>query len=238
MVTIPRLAAITVVGVAVLLGGCGWLRTEAARGLPLDRSAEVVYVALGDSTAEGIGASSEEATYVGRVHARLREHYPRAVVHNLGVGGATSGDVLAGQVGQAVELAPHLVTLSVGPNDITGRIAVEAFERNVHAILARLREDTRAVVVVNSLPDLAVTPRFRRTPMAEAVGRLSVLFNESLARRVAEHGFVLVDLYQPSQVEVPTRPELVSRDGYHPSDAGYARWAELLWGGIEPLVVR
>jgi lysophospholipase L1-like esterase len=83
-----------------------------------------------------------------------------------------------------------------------------------------------------------VTPRFRRTPMAETVGRLSVRFNESLTRRVARHGFVLVDLYHPSRAEVPVHPELVSRDGYHPSDAGYARWAELLWDGIAPLVVR
>ena len=27
--------------------------------------------------------------------------------------------------------------------------------------------------------------------------------------------------------------ELLSTDGYHPSDAGYARWAELMWRGIE-----
>jgi lysophospholipase L1-like esterase len=33
-------------------------------------------------------------------------------------------------------------------------------------------------------------------------------------------------------VEVPRRPELIGADGYHPSDAGYARWAELMWDGI------
>jgi lysophospholipase L1-like esterase len=25
----------------------------------------------------------------------------------------------------------------------------------------------------------------------------------------------------------------MSVDGYHPSDAGYARWAELVWAGVE-----
>ena len=28
-------------------------------------------------------------------------------------------------------------------------------------------------------------------------------------------------------------PDLLWSDGYHPSDAGYARWAELLWEGVE-----
>ena len=78
MVTARRLVTVALAGVA-LLAGCGWLRTDAARALPADQGAEVVYVALGDSTVEGIGASSNDANYVSRVHARLRTHYPRAV---------------------------------------------------------------------------------------------------------------------------------------------------------------
>jgi hypothetical protein len=34
--------------------------------LPADRSAEVVYVALGDSTVEGQGATTPDRHYVGR----------------------------------------------------------------------------------------------------------------------------------------------------------------------------
>ena len=44
---------------------------------------------------------------------------------------------------------------------------------------------------------------------------------------------MLVDLYGPSREEVPQHPELISLDGYHPSDAGYARWAELVWAEVE-----
>jgi len=51
------------------------------------------------------------------------------------------------------------------------------------------------------------------------------------------HGVQLVDLYAASQREVPLRPELIGSDGYHPSDAGYARWAELLWEGVEARIV-
>jgi lysophospholipase L1-like esterase len=29
------------------------------------------------------------------------------------------------------------------------------------------------------------------------------------------------------------QPELIGADGYHPSDEGYARWAELMWAAIE-----
>ncbi len=217
------------VPLALVLMGCS---TSEPRRLPTDRQTSLVYVALGDSTVEGVGATAPERTYVAALHARLRQRYPAARAENLGVAGATSVEVLASQVPRAVELRPHLVTLSVGPNDITGRVLVHQFEGNVDKTLAALRP-TGAVLVVNLIPDLAVTPRFRLGPEREIVGRFTVQFNDALKRQARQHDAEVVDLYGPSQAEVPGRPQLVAGDGYHPSDAGYARWAELMWQGIE-----
>lgn len=224
--------------VAVLAAGCAWTRSGTPRMLRADRAGPLVYVALGDSTVEGIGATSAAVTYVARIHERLRAWYPQARAVNLGVAGATSADVVAGQLERAIALGPDLVTLSIGPNDITGRVSVREYERHVDTIFTRLRKETAAVVVVNLLPDLAVTPRFRNDPARDVVGRLSIEFNEALARRARDHGAEVVDLYAPSRTEVMARPELIASDGYHPSDLGYARWAELLWAGIERRIPR
>jgi len=221
------------VALAVLSAGCARGGHDSARLLPADRSARVTYVALGDSTVEGIGASSSEQTYVSRVYARLRSVYPAARLANLGLGGATSAHVLLRQLDRAIELGPDLVTLSIGPNDITGGVSVETYERNLETILGRLTFETTAVVVANLIPDLAVTPRFKGSPKQDAVAARTVRFNDALARRARARGVQLVDLYTASQHELPLRPELVGPDGYHPSDAGYARWAELLWEGVE-----
>jgi lysophospholipase L1-like esterase len=155
---------------------------------------------------------------------------------NLGRGGAVSADVVLQQLAPAIGHAPHLVTLSVGPNDLTGGVRLADYERNVDEIFRRLMRETRAIVVVNLLPDLAVTPRFQVSDRRDAVGRLTVRFNEVLARKARQYGVDLVDLYRASQIEVPGRPELVSADGYHPSDLGYARWAELMWARVAPRV--
>ena len=206
---------------------------EGARTLPADRNAPVQYVALGDSTVEGVGATSPDVNYVSRLYERLRTVYPTARVVNLGAGGATSADVLRRQLDRAIALRPYLVTLSIGPNDITTRVPVAAYERNLDSILGRLRTETTAVTVVNLIPDLVVTPRFRAHRERDALGRQTVLFNEALERRSRAHGAELVDLYAASRREVPVRPELIGADGYHPSDVGYARWAELVWVGIQ-----
>ena len=112
-------------------------------------------------------------------------------------------------------------------------MSVETYEKNLETILGRLTDETTAVVVANLIPDLAVTPRFKGSPEQDAVAARTVRFNEALARRARARGVQLVDLYTASQREVSRRPELVGPDGYHPSDAGYARWAALLWEGVE-----
>jgi len=81
--------------------------------------------------------------------------------------------------------------------------------------------------------DLAVTPRFHGRENEPAVARLTVDFNAALTRQARRYGVEVVDLYKPSQTEIPRQPELLAADGYHPSDLGYARWAELLWVGVE-----
>jgi lysophospholipase L1-like esterase len=225
-------AWLVAVSAAALLMGCSWMHPPASRMLPADHTVELTYVALGDSTVQGIGASRPETNYVSRLHARLRERYPNARMVNLGVGGATSRDVIRRQLERAIALKPHLLTVSIGPNDITSRVPVTTYAAHMETILGRLAAETEAVIVVNLLPDLAVTPRFRSREVAPVVGRLSTEFNDALAKAADRHGAALVDLYGPSRREVPGRPELLARDGYHPSDLGYARWAELMWDAV------
>jgi acyl-CoA thioesterase I len=225
-------AALVALSALLLATACSSTGVAGVRMLPAERSTEVVYVALGDSTVEGVGASSAAANYVGRLGARLRDRYPSARTVNLGVAGATSYDVLEGQVAEAIALRPHLVTLSIGPNDVTAKVPVETYAENLEAILGRLARETDAVIVVNLLPDLAVTPRFRNRGNAPLLGRLSAEFNEVVASTAKRHGVLVVDLYGASRREVPGHPELLAADGYHPSDLGYARWAELMWDAV------
>jgi acyl-CoA thioesterase-1 len=238
LIAVPPALLIAVLAATALVAGCRapWVGSE--RRLPADRGAVVLYVALGDSTVEGIGASQPEHTYVSRLHGHLRERYPAAEAVNLGVGGATSADVLAAQLPRAIELRPHLVTLSVGPNDITRGVPVGQYERNMASTMDSLADKTTALIIVNLLPDLAVTRRFQGSAQEEAVGRLTRKFNDALRRVAHAHGVEVVDLYTASRQEVPRRPELLAADGYHPSDAGHARWAELMWAEIARRITR
>jgi lysophospholipase L1-like esterase len=74
--------------------------------------ARPLLVALGDSVVAGYGVGGPSAAYPARVGARTGR-----LVRNLAEPGATSGDVLEEQLARIL-VAPELVTITVGANDI------------------------------------------------------------------------------------------------------------------------
>jgi lysophospholipase L1-like esterase len=86
------------------------------RSLPIDSSEKLTYVALGDSTVYGLGASHSGRHYVGRLFSWLRAEYPDSRIDNEAACLATAADVLTQQIPNAIVRRPQLVTLSIGPN--------------------------------------------------------------------------------------------------------------------------
>ena len=84
-----------------------------------------LWVVLGDSTSQGLGATTREAGYVGVVHEVLRRRDAWRVI-NLSRAGAGVADVLARQLPELAELTDEepaaLVTCIVGAEDVARRL--------------------------------------------------------------------------------------------------------------------
>ncbi|HET7789035.1 MAG TPA: SGNH/GDSL hydrolase family protein [Myxococcales bacterium] len=190
-----------------------------------------LYLALGDSTAAGVGARSGGG-YPERLVARLQQ---RLRLINLGESGATTADVLETQVPRALLTRPRLITLCIGINDVGLQLPDDAFALNLEEIVVPLRRLSAPIVVCN-IPDLALAPAVARlVPVHVYEGRIE-LFNEHIAATAARHGLELVDMYSWTREVLPGRPELFSPDGFHPSAKGYEVWAERMAPHIEALL--
>lgn len=195
----------------------------------------VNYVALGDSTAVGVGAS-RGGGYPERLASRLRQDGLPVGLTNLGQSGARIRDVFTGQVKRAVAAQPTLVTLGVGTNDLWRGTSVEDFQEDLDRIARRLKQTGAPLVIVN-IADMALAPVAKLVPSALYEGRIEP-FNAAMAEVARAHGLHLVDLYSASKEMIPASPHFFSHDGFHPSDEGYEEWADLLLPTVRTLVSR
>jgi lysophospholipase L1-like esterase len=223
--------------VAVLVSCSGGDEPEAR---PPDRStsappAPEVYVAVGASETVGVGAGDPVREAWPRVlHERAA---PSADLLNVGVSGATVGTALQEQLPPALAAEPDLVTVWLAVNDVVALVPVATYERQLGLLVAALRRDGAAEVLVGNVPDLWRLPAYRACVPGSGVTDVPCLlpfvpdplevrglveeYNAAIERVVAAEGARLVDLSGRGGLN-----RLTARDGFHPSTAGHRAVAE------------
>lgn len=190
-------------------------------------SKKFVYVAIGDSTVEGVGASDSSRSYPALVFEKIKQGKKGAYFYNLGKGGATIKDVVELQLTKAVELKPDLITISVGANDLRNRTKLRHFEKDFLELIKTLKEKTKAEIIISNIPDVSVAPS-----LSMLVKFLSRFVTGRLNRIINEHAkqfrCILIDIYTGSKIYGRKHTGLISADGLHPSDKGYALWANAI----------
>lgn len=191
------------------------------------RPKKFVYVAIGDSTVEGVGASDPSRSCPALVFEKIKHEKKRAYFYNLGKSGARIKDVVELQLAKAVELKPDLITISVGANDLRHIAKLRHFEKDFYQLIKTLKEKTKAEIIISNIPDVSVAPS-----LSIVVKYLSKFVAKRLNRIINEHAkqfrCILIDLYTGSKIYGRKSIGLISADGLHPSDEGYALWAKAI----------
>ena len=178
---------------------------------------EFVYVALGDSAAQGIGASRAERGYVGLLARHIEQTTHKSVrVVNLSVSGAKIADVVSEQVPQLKNYQPDLITVEIGSNDVVQYDAAK-FTEHYATLAASLPPGT----LVSNLPFFG--GRIHRDQEVAAA-------NQVVAAEATKNKLKLVDLYR----ETEQHRSLLNNsfDLFHPSDRGYKNWEAAFWRSL------
>ncbi|BBY83650.1 SGNH/GDSL hydrolase family protein [Mycolicibacterium pulveris] len=178
------------------------------------------YVAIGDSQTEGLWDVDDSGNLVGfadRLATALDRHYPGLAYANLAVRGRRIKDLLDEQLPTALEMAPDLITVCIGMNDVTrpGRNFDQAIAQLgvLHERLAR----TGATVITTTFPDLA-----RILPVGRILAARVERINHEIRTAALRHEFRLVDLYSAPSM---TDPNTWSDDRVHGSAKGHRLFA-------------
>ena len=167
-----------------------------------------LWVVLGDSTAQGIGAPSYDKGYVGQLRSVLDEHSPRPWrVLNFSRSGARAADVVDVQLPrlEALEPTPDLVTCAVGANDMV--------PTPLPLVLESVRE------IIRRLPEGAIIATI---PQGLRPARATVV-NDLIRNEAPAAGLVVADVWAHT---APPWHGKLAEDGFHPGLAGYTDWAK------------
>jgi lysophospholipase L1-like esterase len=181
------------------------------------------YVAIGDSSTEGIDDPAPDGGWYGWSRRLAEKLAARGAVEyaNFARRGSTTREIREEQLAPALALEPDLVTCFSGTNDVLGP------RFDLERVLADMREVQRAcvatgaVVLTFTLPDLA--PLF---PLAALLGPRIRSLNAGVRRLCADTGVLLVDF--AAHPDVATDPRLWSEDRLHANSDGHARIADAL----------
>ena len=192
------------------------------------------YLALGDSLAAGFGALPATRGYAYLLY--LKGVYDTEIntsFANAAVPGATSSDVLAFQVPQAIRIfQPHVITISVGGNDLLKilddgadpGLVLKQFADNLNQILCGLRDGLRdrvpqTRVYIHNLYDI---PEI--TGPIPGGQQVIMAFNDIVAGVAQACGATVADVF--SAFSGRNGLLIIDRRGHeplevHPTNAGY-----------------
>ena len=196
-------------GVGVTLDSIGPFRAawEASNASALDETGPL-WLALGDSTAQAIGAPTPDRGYVGQLRALLeaRDGRPWRVV-NASRSGARLRNVVADQLRwlDVLPTRPDLVTCAAGANDVAWRPGLRRVLRSLAEVMDRLPPGS----VLATLP--------------KGVGeRRARLVNAVIRAEAPTRGLLVADVWAHTG---PPYAGRLAADYFHPSEHGYEAWA-------------
>jgi lysophospholipase L1-like esterase len=182
------------------------------------------YVALGDSTSEGLEDPYPDGRghrgWTDRLAERLAARNPALAYANLAVRGKLARQVREEQLGAALALRPDLATCVAGLNDVLRRSCdVDVVAGHLDAMLGALR-GAGADVVTFTYPDPVPV-----NPIARPARDRVFTYNNRIRALAARHGAILVDF---ERHPVTSDPRLWHSDRLHANSEGHARIAAAL----------
>ncbi|MGQ4510533.1 SGNH/GDSL hydrolase family protein [Dermabacteraceae bacterium P13147] len=173
------------------------------------------FVALGDSFTEGIGDPLPDGGHRGwadRVAEQLAAHREDFSYANLAIRGKLYQEIVDEQTDAAIALAPDLISLCAGGNDVIQRGDPDAIAAGMDDVVGRLRAETGADVILWAGPDVGHTPVLNLVR-----GRVAIM-NENMRTVAKRHDCYLVDLW--SQQQLAAEP-MWAEDRLHFSPLGH-----------------
>ena len=187
------------------------------------------FLALGDSYTIGESVPIYESFPYQTVQLLRNKGMSVHAAEIIAKTGWTTDELMAGIEKTVFEKNYDIVTLLIGVNNQYRGKAADAYAIEFEALLNKaiaFAGGNKKHVYVMSIPDWGATPFAEGRDRKKIATEIDV-FN-SINKKITEsRGITYISITEGTR-EVPSNPQLVAKDGLHPSGDDYARWAEKL----------
>lgn len=175
------------------------------------------YVAIGDSFTEGVGDTDPTRPngcrgWADRVAEALALHAPDFGYANLAIRGRKLPEIVNEQVGPAIKLAPDLITIHGGGNDVLRpKVDLDGLATTYDEAIGRLTA-TGARVVMFTVADPGLNP------VMKLIRGRTAIFNEWVREIAEKHNATVVDMWRMRGWKVA---EIMDADRLHLNPVGH-----------------
>ncbi len=182
-----------------------------------------VLVVLGDSLAEGFGVGSGQS-FPNQLQRKLDQAHYEYRVMNLGVSGDTTTGGL-GRTDYAVSLKPAIVILELGGNDGLRGIPVTWTKSNLEQMILKFKAAESEIL----LAGMTLPPNYGESYIRSFEHAYKDLADKYSLRLIP---FLMEDI----RTQLKASPNLMQRDGIHPTAAGHTIIADTVFRYLKPML--
>lgn len=194
----------------------------------LDGPTPLRLLVLGDSTAAGVGAATQDEALPGYLACEFRSRLGRGTVWAaIGRNGATAHDLITDHLAEATAQPYDVVFLTIGANDALGMRSRSAFSRDVRQVVTALRAVNPDALILVSL-----MPRFDRFQSLRNPVRWNLALHAASLDAGARASVAGMDRVFAIPKPPPYTATFWASDGFHPGPSGYREWAEFALGEV------
>lgn len=176
---------------------------------------------LGDSSAAGVGAATQNDALAGQLARRLAPHYDLTWTLRAATGATTASTLRS--LDQSAPARVDVVVTALGVNDATRFVPLPLWLRRQRALLDRITAlHAPRMIYLTGMPPLGLFPLLPQ-PLRWTLGRQARLLETGFARLAAERPGL-----RHVTFDLTPRPEFMAEDGFHPSPTFYGLWADRL----------
>ena len=179
---------------------------------------------IGESTVAGLGARTHESALAGQFARQLSKHIGRGVEWQVvGKNGVTARRTIDELLPQMPQTQFDYILVGLGGNDVMKLSSPVKWRNDMTELLGLLRsKQPGAVIFLSNCPMIVLSPVMPQ-PIKSILWELSKMHDANIREFTSGMDRVF---YYPQPVDVTL--EGFFADGIHPSEQGYADWAEAM----------